>query len=533
MVPDLNDPTPRGRCIALFPGAFRPPHKAHFAAVKYLAAQPEIDEVVVIITNRIRGIPGTGKALDTDVARQIWEIFLRNLPNVRVEIAPKSAVKHAFGYFERVDKEDRLLFCVGESDFEQGDGRFSRLTDMTDRTGIAAKVIAAPTGTLPGRATQIRANLARGAAGRAAFMATLPDHLTPDERENVWKICRQGMKEMSDITREKVRVLFVENGFAEIGEISVAKPGKRDEVFRVCLEDGKHLFVKYAMDTVKSASLDQPGTAKPRARLAVERRAIKWLTANLPAEIELPDVIHFNKERRTLMLSEVCPGGKSLRDDLETGVFDPAVSKAASRFLARCHLSKGKIAPLWGDEAADKRHWKMMLALRTVGFKTTPFSEAVNRDLATLQRGSDAASENRFLHLDFVPKNIRIGAQNIGVIDLELSAGFGDPAYDLGVFLGRYILWGISTNSTHSCRKAIQEALNVYRQTIGNDWRDMQSRVAAFAGASIFHRIANDGGKQIPGCVNQCAETAKTLLSKGVNGVENIEQLLSDAVTGR
>ncbi len=50
--------TTQGRCLALFPGAFRPPHEAHLAAVLDLAARPDVDEVVVIVANRSRLIPG-------------------------------------------------------------------------------------------------------------------------------------------------------------------------------------------------------------------------------------------------------------------------------------------------------------------------------------------------------------------------------------------------------------------------------------------------------------------------------------------
>ena len=81
----------KGRCIALFPGAFRPPHRAHFAALLNLVLRPDIDEVVVIITNRCRNIPGTTKVLDTDIAEHIWAIYLQDMEKVRVEVAPGSA----------------------------------------------------------------------------------------------------------------------------------------------------------------------------------------------------------------------------------------------------------------------------------------------------------------------------------------------------------------------------------------------------------------------------------------------------------
>ena len=515
-----------GRCLALFSGAFRPPHINHYSTVYDLATRPEIDEVVIIVTNRCRNIPGTTKTLAPDVALSIWSIYLQNLAKVRVELAPKSAVKHALGYFDRVNASDSLLFCLGDSD-----GRFKNIDVLVKRTGIAASVIEGSPSIAPVRATHLREALAGGKAGRKLFMAALPQHLTSAQRAKVWSICRQGMKVMREIIIEKIRILIEENDLGRIDSINVARDGKTDEIFRVQLNNGTGLFVKYANDTVRAAGMGQKQSLKPRKRLKAERDAIKWLNTNKNCDIETPEVILFDKETRTLILTEVCPGGKPLLDDLKEGVFDPLVAREASRFLAECHGAVGKVEPLWDNKEADLNHWKIMLALLTVDQNGDGISEQIHRDLKTLMLESDKARENLFVNLDFQPKNILVGKQGIGVIDFELSSSVGDPAYDFGVFLGHYILWGLSATSSTSCQEALREALNTYRQRIGRRWLSMRTRVVAFAGVGILHSISTNN-RIIQGFETRLLTTGATLLSHGLLRFEETDQILSDAAAG-
>ena len=503
----------KGRCLALFPGAFRPPHINHFSVVKDLASRPEVDEVVVIVTNRCRNIPGTTKTLDTDVALRIWAIYLQDLPQVRVEVAPKSAVKHALGYFDRVDAGDALIFSVGERDLREGDGRFKKIEEMARHRGITASVIEGPPNAVPVRATDLRKALALGEPARETFMAGLPSHLNSAQRTEVWSICRQSMQEARELIMNKVRGLFERDRLGDIEDISVAKSGKRDEIFSVRLTNGSCLFVKYANDTVKTAMIGKPGDPKPRKRLKAERDAIKWLRANASCEVEIPDVILFDRGTRTLILTDVCPGGRSLQDDLRKGIFDPAVAKKASRFLAECHSAVGKLDPLWDDETADLDHWRRMLTLRTGDIKGDEISEKIRRDLQGLREASDKARENRFVNLDYSPKNIFVGEGRIGVIDFELSSSIGDPAYDFGLFLGHYIFWGLTTSARYAYRKALLVALNAYQQTIGSYWLTMRSRITAFAGACILDSIIKYNQLLPQETKARLLQTGETLLS--------------------
>ncbi len=526
-----------GRCIALYPGAFRPPHAAHLTAVLDLAVRPDVDQVVVIISNRCRNIPGTTQALDADVARRIWSIYLHGIPKVRIEVAPHTSVKHALGYFDRVETGDTLLFCIGEADDEQGDERFQQIEDLSSRTGISARLVSAPTGSITVRATDLRTMLGLGEAGRESFTSTLPAHLNTAQRAQVWNVCRDGMRETGDIIQKKVREIIETHNLGDIEEMSSVCGGKLDQVYRVSFKDGRRYFAKYAGDTVGAECVGKKLKLKPKRRLSVERRALNRLRDNRIDEVDLPEVVLFDKETLTLVLTEVCPGGRSLLVDLKKGLFDPKVAGQASHFLARCHTLVAPIAPVWGDRDTDLLHWRTMLALRTVGIETGPASWQIRNDLAALKRASDTASEqgdrNRLLILNDVPHNILLGTQRIGVIDFELCSSIGDPAYDLGLFLGDYIFFGLTTQSGYSGQIALQEALNAYRQRVGNRWVAMRARVVSFAGAAMLSRLMGHRRMDVHPVEPRIFSTAAALLSSGLREIEEIDSILGNAISGR
>lgn len=542
-------PATHGRCIALFPGAFRPPHAAHLYAVRDLAARSNVDEVVVIVSNRCRCIPGTSKALDATVALRIWSIYLQavarqpGIAKVRVELAAHTAVRHALGYFDRVKAGDSLQFCIGENDLKQGDGRFDKLTDLSRRSGVAAALIAAPTGSIVIRSTPLRATLAGDDAGRVAFMAALLTPLSAQQRAQVWQVCRQGMREMHDIIKNKVSAILERHGVGNIAVLSTVgcNTAKRDPVFRARCKDGSVLFVKYAGDTVESGAVRQNTSPKPRRRLATERRTLKRLRNIIPSDVELPEVVLFDKATRTLVLTEVCGGGRSLEDDLKKGIFDTAVAGAAGRFLARCHTIAGPVEPLWGDGETDLQHWRKMLALRTVQIESVLITTQIQRDLAALARASEKASvalgEGRgVLILDYCPRNILLSDGKTAIVDFEHGTSVGDPAYDLGFFLAHYVLWGLSAAAGNSCeasmQRALRQALSAYRQSVGDLWPSICSRVVAFVGATILYKVWGADQNNFQGCEGKIIRTATNLLASGLDKHADTDQLLRDAVAG-
>jgi len=98
-----NQPT-----IALFPGAFKPPHKGHFAVVKKLLEKA--DQVVVLIS------PKTREGVTADEAVAIWELYKPLLDgSVEIRVVNESPIKEAYKVAENnPDTKFILAFGKGE-----------------------------------------------------------------------------------------------------------------------------------------------------------------------------------------------------------------------------------------------------------------------------------------------------------------------------------------------------------------------------------------------------------------------------------
>ncbi|MDH3210004.1 MAG: phosphotransferase, partial [Burkholderiaceae bacterium] len=509
----------------MFPGAFKPAHQAHLAAIVDLARRPEIDEVVVVVANRARQLPGTTLALDAEVARQVLEVYLHDVAKTRVEVAPHNAVSHALGYLDRAAPGDALLFCIGEADHARGDDRFEDLLLRQQRGDVTAHIVPVPTGTLAVRATALREALVAGEARRAEFTAALPAGASPQQHQRVWAICRHGMREMSDIVERKLRTTIIPRLLSNVESLVCITPNKLDPVFRAQLRNGQQLIVKYAGETTQDESFGPTPQPKPRRRLSAERRALKCLYPLRASEFELAEVRRFDKETLTLVLSEVLPGAMTLQQLLHEGVFDTAVLTAAAQFLATCHSSTAPA--LWGEPETDRRQWAAMLALRTVGMDAQALGAATACDLRQLAEASDAARScndaPRVFHLDFEPKNILVARPRIGFIDFECCSSVGDPAYDLGVLLGHCVLWGLRTQETAACQTAIGVALHTYGEQVGARWSSLRPRVIGFAGAAMLHALLREHNHNAEHADARAWDTASALVAPGVHERTDVE----------
>ena len=73
---EVNENT--GPCF--FPGKFKPPHKGHFEAAKYIASLPNINKVYVIISKV------TKFGITPQDSLTIWEDYLKAEPNNKIEV---------------------------------------------------------------------------------------------------------------------------------------------------------------------------------------------------------------------------------------------------------------------------------------------------------------------------------------------------------------------------------------------------------------------------------------------------------------
>ena len=96
--------------IAIFPGAFKPPHKGHFDVVEQLLKAS--DEVVVLIS------PKTRDGITADESMAVWNLYKTKLDgSVEIKISEVTPIKETYDVVaDNPDTEFRVAFGKGEID---------------------------------------------------------------------------------------------------------------------------------------------------------------------------------------------------------------------------------------------------------------------------------------------------------------------------------------------------------------------------------------------------------------------------------
>ena len=141
--------------IALFPGAFKPPHKGHFAVVKKLLENA--DQVVVLIS------PKTREGITADESVAVWELYKTLLDgSVEIRVAAENPVRETYDVIKN-NPDTNFIVAFGKNDAD----RFKQMNKNPN-----AKVFDA--GTFEGQnATGLRAALL--ANNEDAIKQFLPD----------------------------------------------------------------------------------------------------------------------------------------------------------------------------------------------------------------------------------------------------------------------------------------------------------------------------------------------------------------------
>ena len=197
------------KIIAAYGGGFKPPTKGHLEVVKRaLATHPEIDEFIIYVGGKERdGISQTESLL-------IWDIFKKYLP-MKVKIEPS---KLPIGDIIRLGKnnpEDKVLFVIGGRE-----GREDDIKDINNRTKNIEQAY-------PNMEVIVQTTPDEGMSGTNARKATkissdklspyLPDELTDNEKEEVFKILRPVIKE--EISKSQLNAIeaYADKLFAKLG----------------------------------------------------------------------------------------------------------------------------------------------------------------------------------------------------------------------------------------------------------------------------------------------------------------------------
>lgn len=110
-----------GPCF--YPGKFKPPHKGHFEAAKYLASKPYINKVYVVISNV------TKYGITPQDSYNIWMEYLKAEPNPKIEVSiskESTPIKDIFTFMADNPDVDPVYVAGGAEEVE-GLGYFNSI----------------------------------------------------------------------------------------------------------------------------------------------------------------------------------------------------------------------------------------------------------------------------------------------------------------------------------------------------------------------------------------------------------------------
>ena len=107
-IQNLKEQISKKADVALYPGAFKPPHRGHLAVIKALKKQAK--KVVVLISNPMgatRALPLSKTVITAEKAKEMFEKMLGGMAGVEVIISPDpTPVTAAFQYVENAPSDD-------------------------------------------------------------------------------------------------------------------------------------------------------------------------------------------------------------------------------------------------------------------------------------------------------------------------------------------------------------------------------------------------------------------------------------------
>ena len=220
--------------IALYPGAFKPPHRGHFevvkrllkgnhgghiynkdsgaeAGAKALAGQPgKVDKITKVIV-----FPGGGErnGISKNESMAIWKIYAKYLPGIEVRDGEKNPMFAAKDY-AAANEGEQFYAVTGlrdESDFKD----LRRITTFKNVTNIQGLVIPAAKGASV-RASDLRAAALSG--NLDDLRDFFPRELNRQELLTILKMLKDNI--ISEIMNEKMEVLFEQMFSSETSEAS-------------------------------------------------------------------------------------------------------------------------------------------------------------------------------------------------------------------------------------------------------------------------------------------------------------------------
>jgi len=493
-----KDPRPdcvRSPIIALFPGAFKPPHAGHISAIRFLLEDVQVDRVVVIISNRCRVVPESNLAFDAEAASMLLHILIKKagLPvdQIDIEIAHHRAISHVLTFLDESRPNSEVVFCVGEEDQLSEDDRVSRIESIAQETGVKVSIAVHPADKNRIHSSRLRRLIAAGFAQRREFFECLPKELSHRDRLSYWNLCSSLPRPIHEIVEAKIQA-FLDAGTELLpGNLKVIDAYAVDPVFELRSQNNELHTVKYAGDTTGAGIFGAENTQMPAYRVSVERRATRYLARKLPKSVFHSRITYFDKNIRMLILGGRPNGARSVASEFQTCNFRSEIACKIGQSLAQLHNCPVPKKTFWGSSSADQNHWKLLvdtLEQRTNQILGTFHKCRLEESIRTLFPNSNRSV---ILHLDFRSENLFVCSDDVAIENFERAGCFGDPAYDIATLITDYLVAGIARNAVDASIIAITGFQKSYllHRIIDNDrpadpW--LATRVARYCACKLL-----------------------------------------------
>jgi aminoglycoside phosphotransferase (APT) family kinase protein len=242
------------------------------------------------------------------------------------------------------------------------------------------------------------------------------------------------MIELAD--EQSVREYLSHIGFGTTDEktsVSQITGGVSNHVWRV-VTDERCLVLKQPLEKLATEVDWFSGTERIHVEVAALRALAEWVPEHVP------EVIHEDLQHRVCVMSCAPAPATSWKDQMMAGTFNADIARQVGELLATIHRESPSARPEV-KEAFSSLHFLEELRIdpfhRYVTSRHPDLEEPIGRLVEELK-----SRRVCFVHGDYSPKNLLLGAEGeLVLIDCEV-AHWGNPVFDVAYCLGHLLLKG-------------------------------------------------------------------------------------------
>lgn len=297
--------------------------------------------------------------------------------------------------------------------------------------------------------------------------------------------------------------------------VSEQPGGFANFVYRVSTEVQDY-YLKQRPPYVRS----RPELPRVQEDVTDEIQAYRTLVPILP-EHAIPRLVHVDSAHHLFIVTSAQSHGKTLNDKLLDHEYSDVEASLVGDLVADLHgRTLDSDLAIRNDERENafyNRQYQWLV-------REIPYQDETSRKNAAQTVDRLANSPKSLIWGDLSPKNIIVGSQMVGFVDLE-TVHRGDPAFDLGYITGHVLLEGLKSGEldkalgfTHKLRAQYRDKLSHYADDafVAQTSRD----AILFAGTSMIHRtlasLVPEASGQRPDVTDSILQFATTLINQEV-----------------